>query len=222
MSLGRNTVSGEALEGYVMRVEGVRSAKKQLAAGEAQIMAEAKAEGFVPGIIRGVVKRRSMKPIVWQETEALLDMYLHALGHNAEAPLFRQVALMSVDTASRESVIEAMKAFCPQNGSITVEAGGRPVKLTRDRDGVVTAAEVVEPPPRPAPRAGGASPGMAKAEPPPDVDAAGAETLGRSAFNANQPIITNPFPFGDVRRPRWDEGWRLESGSDGMGGGKTP
>jgi hypothetical protein len=57
---------------------------------------------------------------------------------------------------------------------------------------------------------------MAKPEPP-AVDADGAEVLGRDAFGSNQPIITNPFPFGDPRRPRWDAGWRKASGTDGMG-----
>jgi uncharacterized protein (UPF0335 family) len=225
MSLGRNTVSGEALESFVVRVEGVRAAKKQLSADEAQIMAEAKAAGFLPNVIRMVVQRRALKPHVWQEIEALLEMYLHALGHSVETPLFRQVARIDVDIVSRESVIEALKGFVPQNGAITVEAGGRPVKLTRDKDGTVTAKEVADPPPSPAAGKGAPSAapsGMKAAAPPPDVDAEGAEMLGREAFRANAPIITNPFPFGDARRPRWDEGWRLESGSDGMGGERKP
>lgn len=51
----------------------------------------------------------------------------------------------------------------------------------------------------------------------PDVDPDGAEALGRQAFKDNEPIIANPFPFGDGRRGRWDSGWRKESGTDGMG-----
>jgi hypothetical protein len=54
------------------------------------------------------------------------------------------------------------------------------------------------------------------------VDGYGAELLGREAFKADEPIIKNPFPFGDERRPRWDEGWRKESGTDGMGPSKKP
>ena len=54
-------------------------------------------------------------------------------------------------------------------------------------------------------------------EPVPDVDAEGAEELGRRAYIANQPITSNPFPWDDPRRPRFDAGWRAESGSDGMG-----
>jgi uncharacterized protein (UPF0335 family) len=219
MSLGRNTVSGEALENFVVRVEGVRAEKKQLSAEEASILAEAKAAGFVPGILRAAVRVRAMKPHVWQEAEELLDMYLHALGHTAEPALHRLVGMMDRDLLARQEVIEAMKGFVPQNGSITVEAGGRPVKLTRGADGEVTAREVADAPPAAARAAPSAAPAGPKREPAPDVDAAGAEALGRQAYRDNAPIITNPFPFGDARRPRWDEGWRRESGGDGMGPG---
>lgn len=50
---------------------------------------------------------------------------------------------------------------------------------------------------------------------PADADA---EQMGRTAARAGTPIIENPFPFGDQRRARFDEGWRKESESDGMGG----
>lgn len=45
-----------------------------------------------------------------------------------------------------------------------------------------------------------------------------AEELGRKAAREGRPVIENPFPFGDARRARFDEGWRKESESDGMGG----
>lgn len=44
-----------------------------------------------------------------------------------------------------------------------------------------------------------------------------AEALGREAYLAGEEIVANPFPFGDPCRPRWDKGWRDESGGDGMG-----
>lgn len=51
------------------------------------------------------------------------------------------------------------------------------------------------------------------------VSAADAEELGRKAARDGKPVIDNPFPFNDPRRARFDEGWRKESGSDGMAGG---
>ena len=46
--------------------------------------------------------------------------------------------------------------------------------------------------------------------PPPEVDAAGAEALGRQDFRGDVPIVDNPFPFGDPRRRHWIEGWRAD------------
>lgn len=222
MTIGHNTVSSQRLQAFVERLENIRVNKRQCSLDEAEVLAEAKADGFVPGAIRVILKRRAKKPFEQQEEDAILETYMHAMGMLAEPSLARQVGLIDVDTASRESVIEALKAFVPDSGSITVEAGGKPVRLTRRDDGEVEVREHVEPPTKAT--GGGAGsptasmPGSGRA-PPPDVDDGGAEDLGREAFRANTPIIANPFPFGDARRARWDEGWRAASGSDGMGPG---
>lgn len=215
MQIGTNNETAARLGVFVERIERVRADKKQLGADEAAIVAEAKAAGFHSGAIKAVIKIRGMKPHERQESEAILDTYLHAMGMAAEPPLFRQVAQLGVDIASRESVIAAMSALVPQDGSITVETkDGKPVRLTRNKDGDVVVSEIVEA----AAAAKGATPKPAtpKADVP-DVDAEAAETLGRLAFRANTAIIANPFPFGDARRGRWDAGWRKESGGDGMG-----
>lgn len=216
MTLGRNTVSGEALRGVIERVENIDLQKKQLTDDRGAVLAEAKASGFVPGAINAVVRLRKLKPSVRQEAETLLDSYLHAMGEATDTPLFRAVGLMKVDITSREQVIDAMKKFVPSSGSITIDAGGAPVRLTRDADGNVAVTEVVEKPVE-MPKPGAAPKGAAPKAEVPDVDAAGAEMLGRKAFKGDIPIIKNPFPFGDPRRARFDEGWRRESGGDGMG-----
>lgn len=53
------------------------------------------------------------------------------------------------------------------------------------------------------------------------IDAESAEDLGRKAAREGKPVIDNPFPFGDPRRARFDEGWRKEAESDGMGGAQV-
>jgi SpoVK/Ycf46/Vps4 family AAA+-type ATPase len=50
------------------------------------------------------------------------------------------------------------------------------------------------------------------------ADVADAEDMGRKAARDGKPVIDNPFPFGDPRRARFDEGWRKEAETDGMGG----
>jgi uncharacterized protein (UPF0335 family) len=216
--VGRNTMAGEALRGFVERLENIEAQKKQLTDDAAAIKAEAKAQGFITKAITFILKKRKMRPSDRQEAEAIEDTYLHAMGMLPDTPLFRHVNLMAVDIMAREQVIESMKQFVPSSGSITIEAGGAPVRLTRDIHGNVSVTEVVEKPIQTA-EAPGKKQGKAKPQVP-DVDAAGAEALGRQAHRDDQPIIGNPFPYGDTRRARWDRGWRDESGGDGMGPGE--
>lgn len=60
MQVGKNTPSGELLTSFVERVEHIRVEKKLLADDESAVMAEAKAQGFIPAILRYVIKRRAM------------------------------------------------------------------------------------------------------------------------------------------------------------------
>lgn len=214
---GMNTVSGKKLGQYIARIEGVNEHIKQLGEDRKVIFAELKQEGFSPKRVREVLKIRSMKPHDRQEAEAELDMYLHVIGLAKEAPLFRSVGLMAVDTAAREQVIAALEQLVPQGGEIVLKIGAVPVRLWRDETGETHHEEVpVEPP---AGAAGKEPPPMPRRpdKDVPDVSMAEAERLGREAYKQNQPITDNPFPFGDKRQGKWDRGWREESGSDGMG-----
>lgn len=210
----RNLVSGEMIRSYIERYERLDSEKKELGDDQKAIMAEAKATGFDPKILRHCVKVRAMKPADYQEAQALADMYLTALGMIVDPPLFRAANRISVDTAAKESVIEALKNFVPDNGSIVIEAGGAKVRLTRDKDGNVSASDVIE---KPQPVASPAPYGKQPKEPPPNVSFDEAKALGVQAGEDNQPIIKNPFPFGDDRRRGWDGGWQIGSGNSGFG-----
>lgn len=217
-TIGRNTVSGRQLQGYVERIERVREQKKQLAEDEKLVFAELKAAGFTPARVRDVLKRRAAKPADVEEAEAQLDMYLHALGMTTETPLFRSVGQMSVDLAARDEVIAAFKLLVPHEGEIIVKIGAQPVRLYRDKDGNAQAEDVADKP-KPASKAASSLPERPRREVP-DVDAAGAKDLGKAAYRENQPITSNPFPWDDKRRSEFDAGWREASGTDGMGPGE--
>lgn len=211
MTLGAN--SQAQLRSVVDRVENVRAKKKELQDDEKAIMAEAKSNGFDPKGIRYVLKARAMKPHDRQEAEAIRDTYMHAVGMAQEPPLFRALGAMSNDAASRESVIGHFLKLVPENGEVIVKVGGAPVRIWRDRGGEPQWEPYEEPEPATAP--GVAAP---KVKPPvPDTDDAGAAELGRRAAKDNKPVTENPFPFGDPRRPIFDEAWRNETGNDGMG-----
>ena len=213
-SPGRNTVSAERLQSFIDRIESLRQQKKDLSEDEKLVFAELKAEGYTPARVRDILKIRAAKPGDYDEAKAELDMYLHALGMERESPLFQAVGLMDVDTAARDQVIEAFKMLVPKKGEIIVKIGKQPVRLYRDSDGVAQAEDFKES----KPRSGPSAPQVAQPRRDvPDVDDAGAEELGETAYKANQPITSNPFPWDDSRRQAFDKGWRDASGTDGMG-----
>lgn len=214
---GRNTISGQQLQSFVDRLERLNADKKSVSDDITALKAEAKSAGFLPKAIVHVVKVRAMKPHDRQENEAIIDLYMHSLGMVPDVPLFRAIQNMDVDIMSRSSVTEALKKLVPQDGSIIIEMGGKPVRLTRDSTGDVHESDVVDTATQPPAMAARAAKAAAPPADVPNVTAEAAEALGAEAYKANTPIIANPFPFGDERRPRWDKGWREASGSTGMG-----
>lgn len=218
-TFGRNGVSGDDLLSYIHRVERLREEKSAFDDDEKQVFAEAKASGFNVKGMRRVLKIRKMKPHEREEEEAILDLYLHAIGMARDLPLFRSVGMMAVDRTGRDSVIAALKQMVPDNGEIVLTVGGQSLRLWRDDKGEPHSEDV-----KPAPKiepGERATPRMPTPERPrpdvPDVDAEGATELGRQAARDDVPVVKNPFPWDDDRRPLWDAGWREIAGSDGMG-----
>ena len=73
-------IAAGQLKSFIQRVERLEEEKAALGADIREIYAEAKANGFDPKIMRQVVRLRKMDKSDRQEQEALLDLYLHALG----------------------------------------------------------------------------------------------------------------------------------------------
>jgi uncharacterized protein (UPF0335 family) len=215
-AIGQNTLNNEAMMSFVARVEDRERAKKTINDEIAIIYAEAKAGNLSTAGIRGVVKARKMKPSQFRESEDLRDVYFHAAGLLEEPPLFRSIEALKGDDMSKQAIIDRMAKLVPPGGAITVEMDGPAVKISRDKDGTVSIAEVIEKPIQQQMPGAGRQP-TPKANVP-DVSPDEAQRMGAQAFNNDEPVISNPFPFADARRPRWDKGWREASGNDGMGG----
>ncbi len=180
-------------------------------------MAAAKAEGFNPKAINYLKRRRKMKPHDRQEADDIAQAYSHAIGMDDEPPLFRAISEMAKDALTRESLLASMKELAPPEGDIILRMGGEPVRVYRDKAGEAHVEPYVEKPKKSdAPSKPAASPSRAAREVP-DVSESGAFAYGQQMFRDNRPIVENPFPFGDPRRAKCDEGYRKESGSDGMG-----
>lgn len=216
MSLGKNTIGGKRLLEIIEQSEAYDAQKKEISEANSALMAAAKAEGFDPKIINHLKKRRKMKPHDRQEADELYDTYSHAIGMDDEPPLFRAISAMARDSVGREGLLESFKELAPPEGDIILRMGGEPVRIYRDKDGTPHVEPYVEKAPRAAPTDRAAAP-QRPGRVIPDVNEQGAYAYGRQMFRDNRPVIENPFPFGDPRRARCDEGWRRESGGDGMG-----
>ena len=73
-------VAAERLRSFVNRIEKLEEERAAMAADIREVYAEAKANGFEPKIMRQVVRLRKMDRGERQEQEALLTLYLEALG----------------------------------------------------------------------------------------------------------------------------------------------
>lgn len=73
-------IAAGQLKALIQRIERLEEEKTALGADIREIYAEAKANGFDPKIMRQVVRLRKLDKSDRQEQEALLDLYLHALG----------------------------------------------------------------------------------------------------------------------------------------------
>lgn len=74
------TVAGERLKLFIERVERLEAEKKEVMDQIKEVFAEAKGEGYEPKIMRQIVRLRKMDRAERQEQEALLDLYLSAIG----------------------------------------------------------------------------------------------------------------------------------------------
>ncbi len=68
------------LRQFVERFEQLESEKKDVADQQKEVMAEAKGRGYDTKVLRKVIALRKRKPDDVAEEQAVLDMYLGALG----------------------------------------------------------------------------------------------------------------------------------------------
>lgn len=73
-------VAHDQLRSIVERIERLEEEKAALANDIKEVYAEAKGNGFDTKILRTVIRLRKQDKAERQEQEAILDLYLHALG----------------------------------------------------------------------------------------------------------------------------------------------
>ena len=73
-------VAGAQLRSFIERIERLEEEKKAISDDIKDVFAEAKGTGFDVKVMRQVIRIRKQDRDERQEMEALLDLYLHALG----------------------------------------------------------------------------------------------------------------------------------------------
>ena len=84
--IGHNR-SGSQLKNFIERIENLEEQKKQFAEDIRDVYLEVKSAGFDVKIVRAVIKARSEDADKRAEREALVKVYLDALGDLADTPL---------------------------------------------------------------------------------------------------------------------------------------
>ncbi|WP_340109806.1 DUF2312 domain-containing protein [Pikeienuella sp. HZG-20] len=74
------TVAADQLRSIVERIERLEEEKREIADQVKEVYAEAKGNGFDVKTLRTVISLRKKKAEEREEEEAMLDLYLHALG----------------------------------------------------------------------------------------------------------------------------------------------
>ena len=73
-------VAAGQLRSFIERIERLEEEKKALSDDIRDVFAEAKGSGFDTKVMRQVIRLRKKDAAERQEEEAILDLYMHALG----------------------------------------------------------------------------------------------------------------------------------------------
>src|SRR5215469_8902371 len=78
--MAKSGFAKEHLKSFVDRIERLEEERSALTADIREVYSEAKGQGFDTMIMRQVVRMRKLDKADFQEQEAILDLYLNALG----------------------------------------------------------------------------------------------------------------------------------------------
>lgn len=82
-----NTVEGDQLRSIVQRIERLEEEKKTISDDIKEVYSEAKANGYDVKVLRKVIALRKRDINERREEEAVMELYLEALGDLADLPL---------------------------------------------------------------------------------------------------------------------------------------
>lgn len=124
-------IAGDHLKSFIERIERLDAEKKAIAEDLKEVYAEAKSVGIDNKIMREVIKLRKMDTHERQEKEALLDVYLHAIGFDT-TPLAKAAK-------AAEEVSEAIDNLAELGATIEITGDSHDKKLYDSAVELVTA-----------------------------------------------------------------------------------
>jgi len=77
-----DSVSADQLKAFIERIERLEEEKAGIAGDIREIFSEAKGNGFDTGVMRKVIALRKKDRAERQEEEAIVELYMQALGMN--------------------------------------------------------------------------------------------------------------------------------------------
>jgi uncharacterized protein (UPF0335 family) len=76
----QHQITADQLRSFIERYERLEAEKQDIADQQKEVLAEAKGCGYDAAILREIIKLRKMAPDERAEKEAILEIYLTALG----------------------------------------------------------------------------------------------------------------------------------------------
>lgn len=83
--MAKSGFAKDALKSYIQRVERLEAEKSALSADIKEVYSEAKGVGFDTKIMRMVIRLRKLDKADFQEQEAMLDLYMTAVGLDVDS-----------------------------------------------------------------------------------------------------------------------------------------
>ncbi|MBA9067195.1 uncharacterized protein (UPF0335 family) [Methylobacterium sp. RAS18] len=123
-----SSVAADQLKTIIERIERLEEEKAGIAGDVKDVYAEAKANGFDTKVIRKIIAMRKRDYDERMEEEAILELYMQALGMLADTPLGRAAAERDFGRGRVDAV--ARRAASAPSMRKAVQALGTPVPVT--------------------------------------------------------------------------------------------
>lgn len=127
-----NAVAQDQLRAFVERIERLEEEKQSIADDIKEVYAEAKGNGFDTKVLRQVIRLRKMDRAERLEQEALLELYLNALGMGA-APAEDDEPKAGEGLASAAEQFQ--RSVDRMGGDVTIEVAGHEPVTIKPRPG---------------------------------------------------------------------------------------